>query len=222
MDIRVLGNACGWVLSPATCSGRSLIFFHHRTGIDEFTRQVVRDILCCGVRVAVPDLFANIPTELGPGERKQRIVDSEVIGLTQLAILALTRDDAGAAPAALGFCMGGRLAFLVAAANLGVARACCFYGGELTRGWHDPQSPIDRVTAKMPPIQLHRGSRDSNATRAEQDAALSAVDAVDGYLEACVYTGARHAFANPFVTERFHPTVARRAWDNARSFLELA
>lgn len=208
----------GWIVVPRQAARHSVVFFPHRTGLDPFIGKVTATLLAAGFMVALPDPFTGMPHGLAPEERKRRVIDEDMIAAAKDATAKLEDRLPGALAGALGFCMGGRLAFLAAAARTGIGRAACVYGGELDRGWHDPASPVQRVSAGIPPVQLHRGTQDSNATPEAEQAAVAAVAAVGGYLEAHVYAGARHAFANRF-SPAFHPLAARRALRGVLDFL---
>jgi dienelactone hydrolase len=222
-------HAEGWdapfpvvVRTPPGPASQSMILFHHRTGIDSCTENAAARLTDSGAVVVIPDLFAGMPAGLEPEESKSLLRDEVLIDLTRrLVAESVSRFGLGA-PAAVGFCMGGRLALLAAAAGTGVRRACCFYGGAMDVGWHSEISPIDRLSQNTcVPIQLHRGHRDSAATAESAQAAVAAADASGTPLEACVYAGARHAFCNEADPLRFHPHAARRAWANALGFLEV-
>lgn len=214
------GPATVCTFAPDGAPAGAVLLLHHRTGLDAFTAHAASRLLAEGFIVAVPDLFAAQPAGLAPEERKRLLRDDDVLDTVAACARAMPPTPAGVA--ALGFCMGGRFALLAAVAGAGVGRACCFYGGEIDRGWHTRDSPLARVGPGVAPVQAHRGARDSNATAAQLDAAIAAFDRVGGYFEALTYAGARHAFANPFAAERHHPTAAARAWGSATAFLRAA
>lgn len=211
------------VLEPVESALGAVVLFHHRGGTDNFIRDAGFRLRDAGLVVLVPDMFVGLPPDLTADERKHRLRDDDVVALT-VALVAYAREQHGSsAPAALGFCMGARLAFLAAAAATGVSSACCFYGGGLTTaapaGGTTPVQRVALLREPPVPIQLHRGTRDSVATDAEQQDASAYVEDAGGYLEACVYTGARHAFCNRDDPQRYHPRAAERAWWNALGFL---
>ncbi|MFI7020089.1 dienelactone hydrolase family protein [Streptomyces sp. NPDC050164] len=219
-DRCLIGRTPVWTFAPEAPADHAVMFLHHRTGFDAFTAHTTTRLLEQGFVVAIPELFAGQPSGLAPEERKALLHDDDLIALMAGTIASLA--SAGLSAAALGFCMGGRLALLAAVADIGVHRACGFYGGNLDKGWHTPISPLHRTHARVPLVQLHRGTADSNPSAAQLSAAVSAFDEVGGYLEACTYTGAGHAFANPFAPDVHHPTAAARAWSTAMAFLTTA
>jgi carboxymethylenebutenolidase len=201
---------------PAPQGG--LILFHHRTGFDDFTIRIARQLSAAGFSVVAPDLFSGLPSSLSPEELKMRLDDESVL-TSVVAGRAMLRGDGICAVSAIGFCMGGRLAFLAGAEGL-VNSAVSFYGGDLDTGRRGGPSPLSRMARSSSPIQLHRGSRDSAATAPVQEAAVLAADSCGAYLEACTYAGARHAFLNSDDELRFNRVCSVRAWSNAMRFLE--
>ena len=209
-----------WTFAPAAAPRGTVLVLHHRTGLDRFMADVVARLTDSGFVTAVPDLFAGQPAGLAPEQRKRLLRDDAVLAVLAEGIRLAAVD--GLPVTALGFCMGGRLAFLAGSAGIGVDRACCFYPGEIDKAWHASISPLERVGPAAAATQLHRGARDSNATATQFDAAVAAFDKAGAYLEACTYAGARHAFANPYAPERHHPVAASRAWTAAMTFLHAA
>lgn len=206
-----------WTFAPAEAPRGTVLVLHHRTGLDRFMADVVARLTAGGFVAAVPDLFAGQPAGLAPEERKRLLRDDAVLAVMAEGIRLAAVD--GLPVTALGFCMGGRLAFLAGSAGIGVERACCFYPGGIDQAWHAAITPLERVGPAAAATQLHRGARDSNATAAQFDAAVTTFDRAGAYLEACTYAGARHAFANPYAPERHHPVAASRAWAGAMAFL---
>jgi carboxymethylenebutenolidase len=195
-----------------------IVLFHHRDGFDGFTNRVVRALTSAGHAVVAPELFQGQPDGLTVEERKARVDDDWVLDAT-VSACAWLRETGVESVGSLGFCMGGRLSFLVGATGGLVDRASCFYGGDLNAGRPVPPSPIARVSPRSSPLQLHRGSRDSAATAIEQEAAVHAAAESGSYLEACTYAGARHAFLNRDSPERFDARAAATAWARAMLFL---
>ncbi len=67
----------------------------------------------------------------------------------------------------VGFCMGGRVAYLMAAANPMFRVAVDFYGGDIFKAWSDGPLPFDRTAEIHCPIQGHFGETDKNPSPEE-------------------------------------------------------
>jgi carboxymethylenebutenolidase len=115
---------------------------------------------------------------------------------------------AGAKVGSIGYCMGGRLAYLTAATT-NVDAAVPFYGG----GIH---GQLDRAPAIRCPMQFHYAEQDNNIP-------LTAVEQVRMALpaprhEVHVYPGAHHGF-NCWARASYHAGSAALAHGRALSFL---
>jgi carboxymethylenebutenolidase len=109
---------------------------------------------------------------------------------------------------AIGYCMGGRLAFL-AAAIAGVDAAVAYYGG----GIHDQ---LDKAGSIRCPVQFHYAERDDHIP-------ASAVERVRGAMagkaaEVHVYPGAMHGF-NCWARASYHAPSAALAHGRSVEFL---
>ena len=108
----------------------------------------------------------------------------------------------------IGYCMGGRLAYL-AAATAGVDAAVAYYGGGI-------QGQLDRAAAITCPVQFHYAEQDDNIP-------LDAVERVRTAMagkaaEVHVYPGAHHGF-NCWARGSYHATRAALAHGRALTFL---
>ena len=89
--------------------------------------------------------------------------------------------------AAIGFCMGGRIAFL-AAARAGVDAAVGLYALGIAKH-------LDEVRSMAVPLQLHYGLNDEHIPKSEIDT-VSTAAAGNGNIEIQLYPGAGHGFFN--------------------------
>jgi carboxymethylenebutenolidase len=112
--------------------------------------------------------------------------------------------------ATIGFCGGGRLAFLVAA-RCGVDAAASLYG----LGISQHLGELDRVKC---PLQLHYGGNDLHVPQSEVDAVADGVRGHAG-TELFVYPGAGHSFANP-VRPTYDAAATELAWSRIDSMLD--
>src|SRR3972149_4089183 len=87
--------------------------------------------------------------------------------------------------AALGYCMGGRFAYL-AAANNGIDAAVCYYGGGI-------DTVLDQASRTVCPILMHFGEKDDHIPLSAVDATRAAFKGRSD-VEIHVYPGAGHGF----------------------------
>jgi carboxymethylenebutenolidase len=111
--------------------------------------------------------------------------------------------------AALGFCVGGRIAS-AAAVEGAVDAAVGFYGLGVSRYG-------ERLAELTVPLQLHYGLNDAHVPREEVDAVTSLV-AGNSHIDLHRYANAGHSFCNP-MRPTYDKAAADLAFDRAVSFL---
>lgn len=111
-----------------------------------------------------------------------------------------------------GFCMGGRLCFLAAAAlPEEIAAAAPFYGGGIT-------AHLDRAESIRAPLQLFFGEQDAFIPLDQVREIEARLEELGKDFKLNVYPGAEHGF---FCDERpsYAPDAARDAWSQLKTFL---
>ena len=165
IDIKSPDGAYGAYLSlPPAGKGPGIVLFEEIFGVNRHIRAVADQYALDGFVVLAPDVFwrAGARLEFGyEGEDRERAVANmksldpkkaaEDIKTTVAASRA--RPEVAGKVAALGYCMGGRLAY-IAAATAGVDAAVSFYGGAI----HDQ---LERVPSIKCPMQFHYGEKDT-------------------------------------------------------------
>jgi carboxymethylenebutenolidase len=121
----------------------------------------------------------------------------------------------GVAPgdvAAIGFCLGGRAAFL-ADAILPMKAAVSFYGGGIA------PALLDRAASLSAPILLVWGGRDKHIPPEQIAAVTGALRTAGKPFVNAEFSEADHGFFNDARTS-FHPASAAQAWALALQFLK--
>jgi carboxymethylenebutenolidase len=158
------GKYGGYLSLPPLGKGPGLVVFQEIFGVNRHIRAVADQYALDGFVVLAPDLFwREAPrVELGyeGADRERGIALMKGADPKQLAedvkttVAALrARPEVTGKVGAVGYCMGGRLAY-AAAAIAGVDAASCFYGGGI-------QDQLDRVASIRCPIQFHYGAKDT-------------------------------------------------------------
>jgi carboxymethylenebutenolidase len=117
---------------------------------------------------------------------------------------------------AVGFCYGGRNAWLAAAGGHGLAGAIGFYGSTVDRNGNP--GPTSRAAELACPILALQAGDDANIL-AEHNAAFDAAMTAAGVEhELVVYEGAPHSFFDRRFEE--HADASADAWERVLAFVE--
>ena len=214
------GAGEGYLCLPPAGSGPGLVLYQEIFGVNTHIRAVAEQFALAGFVVLAPDVFwRQAPRiELGyEGEDRQRGI--ALAGALQPAqvqadlaawaqALRARPEVGGGRVGAIGYCMGGRFAYL-AAALTGVDAAVAYYGG----GIHNQLELAARVTC---PIQFHYAERDDHIP---PQAVQAVRDAFAGRpAEVHVYPGSRHGF-NCWARASYHAPSAALALGRSLVFL---
>ena len=217
--IAISAGFAGYLALPPGGRGPGLLLWQEIFGVNEHIRAVAEQYALAGFVVLAPDAFwRQAPrVELGyTGDDFQR-----AIGLMQgyaapdaLADIATATQTLRARPevagkvGTIGYCMGGRLAYLTAATT-DVDAAVPYYGG----GIH---GQLDRAAAIRCPVQFHYAEQDNNIPLAAVEQVRAALPAPRHELH--VYPGAHHGF-NCWARASYHAGSAALAHGRALTFL---
>lgn len=177
----------------------AVLVIQGQSGVEDFlevTRMIARE----GYVAAAPDLFHRDPADCkddGP-TRRARLRDTPVIQDVNAALGFLKNHPRvdGKRLGIVGFCMGGRVVYLMAAANPDLSAGVMYYGSDTMRPWGSGPSPFALTAEIHCPILGHFGADDKNPSPADMlklDAELSRHGKMHEFHQ---YTDAAHAFAN--------------------------
>lgn len=198
----------------------AVVVIQGQSGVDDFL-EVTRMIARQGYVAAAPDLFHRDPPNSkddGP-TRRARLRDETVITDVNGAVNFLKahrRVEAGRF-GIVGFCMGGRVVYLMAAANPDFKAGVMYYGGDTMRAWGNGPSPLERTAEIHCPIIGHFGEEDENPSPADMrklDAELTRHGKVHEFHS---YPNAGHAFAN-LGSPKYRAHAADASWPRTFDF----
>jgi carboxymethylenebutenolidase len=201
-----------------------VVVIMHGPGLDRFVEHQVEDLARHGYVAIAPDLYHRQPADgLDMMARIARLRDDEILADVDAAVAhlrALTEPRVGPL-AVLGFCMGGRITYLLAGARPSLWQAAgVFYGGNIMKAWGDGPAPFDLTGKIACPVIGFFGAEDTNPSPAD-------VARIDAELsrhgkphEFHMYEGAGHAFLNFTNPERHRAKPAADAWPKMLAFLE--
>jgi carboxymethylenebutenolidase len=211
----------GFMALPPAGRGPALLLLQEIFGVNEHIRGVAEQWALDGYVVLAPDLFwrqqPRVELDYVGPEREQalalmRAANSQPAALLadlQAALGALkARPEVQGGTAALGYCMGGRLAFALAAGG-GLDAAVSYYGG----GIH---TQLDRAPAIHCPMQFHHAGHDESIPP-EAVAAIEAAMAGKP-AEFHLYADAKHGF-NCWARAAYDPAAAALAHGRSLQFL---
>lgn len=177
-----------------------------------------------GIFAVAPDIFHGDVFDGSDRDamlaKIRSINDDEVLDEAQRTILWLGAQDGvdETRVGGIGFCMGGRLAFLAHAA-LGLGASACFYGGGIA-----PQEDrlgrkpvLDRVPEMQGPVFLGYGAEDTGITPDEHARIVQALSAAKKRFEFQLFPDAGHAFMSPS-RPSYAPERAAEAWPLVTDF----
>ena len=213
------GSFGAYLAVPPAGRGPGLLLLQEIFGVNEHIRGVAEQYALAGFVVLAPDLFWRHGARIELGydgadwERARQLkstVTQDAVVQDMQATLATLRQRTGcsAKAGAIGYCMGGKLAYM-AAALCGVEAAVAYYGGGIQDLLHlAPQ--IDC------PIQFHYAGIDEHIPPPAVEAVRQAV--VDKDAEVYAYPGAQHGF-NCWARANYDPAAAALAHGRSLAFL---
>lgn len=204
-------------------SAPGVVVIQHGPGVDRFIEDRVEDLARHGYAAAAPDLYhrqpqdsADMMTRIGRLRDKEILADVDAT-LAHLRGLATPRvGDL----AVLGFCMGGRVTYMLAGARPQAWKtAGVFYGGNIMKAWGDVPAPFDLTSNIACPVVGFFGAEDQNPSMADVHRIDAELTKLGKPHEFHMYEGAGHAFLNFMNAERYRETQAKDAWEKMLAFL---
>jgi carboxymethylenebutenolidase len=201
-----------------------VVVIMHGPGLDRFVEDRVEDLARHGYAAIASDLYHRQPPDgLDMMGRVGRLRDREILADTDAAIAHLRQvPDARVRDlAVLGFCMGGRITYLLAGARPAAWQAAgVFYGGNIMKAWGDGPTPFELTSQIACPVVGFFGIEDTNPSPEDVrkiDAELTAHGKAHEFHS---YEGAGHAFLNFMNPERHRPKQGAEAWTTMLTFLD--
>ncbi len=206
-----------------------VVLIHHMPGWDEWITEAVRKLALHGFATLAPHLYfrngPGSPDDLAAKARdKGGVSDQQVVGdAAGAAAFLRARPEANGKVGVIGFCSGGRHAYLVAC-NLPEIDACvdCWGGNVVV---DDPKlltalrpvPPLEMTPKLACPVLGLFGNEDQNPNPDHVDRLQAALKKAGKNHEFHRYDGAGHAFFN---TSRiaYRPEQAADGWTKVIAF----
>jgi carboxymethylenebutenolidase len=206
-----------------------VLVVHHMPGWDEWTREVVRKLAHHGYNAISADLHFR----QGPGsysEKSQNVrdmggqIDEFIIGdLTgaegYLRDLPTSNDKVGL----IGFCSGGRVAYMAASKMPSLQCVVDCWGGNVTSppaelNKNQPVAPFDMTKDISVPILGIFGNDDKNPDPAQVDKIEAELKKHKKTYEFNRFDGAGHSFFTWYNADRYRPAQCIEAWEKVFAF----
>lgn len=209
------------VVVPDGGSGPGIVLLMEIFGVGPYIKKAAERLAGLGYTVLAPDLYWRVAPGAAPAHDEAGLqeafalvqkldvpaaVGDAIEALAYLRSMPATRGRAGV----MGFCLGGTLAYLVAA-NGDPDVAVAYYGS----GIHDALDRGDTITC---PLLLHYGGRDDYIPADKIDlvrAAFADREEVELHVH-----DAGHAFDNSEAPMFHDPVASAAAWEQTAAFLK--
>ena len=209
----------GYLATPESGKGPGIVLCQEIFGINAAMRSKADFLAEEGYTVLVPDLFwrteANIELGYSPEDFTKAIAlyqqYDEDLGVQDVAaslefLKALEQCDSEAGLGVVGYCMGGKLAYLAACRLPQVACAVSYYGVGIDQ-------KLDEMANVKGRLVIHLAALDQFTPPELQSKIQQAAQAV-GNVQCYIYEGVDHAFARPG-SEHLHKPSARFAHERS-------
>jgi len=205
----------------------TVLVIMHGGGVDSFTQAMVARLVEAGYFVAAPDLYHRLDArEGGMLDKIRQLRDQEVETDVKAAVDWLQGHALvdSARLGIMGFCMGGRVVYLMSALEPRFRAAVAYYGGNIMLPWGEGPSPFSLSEKLNCPLLFHFGVDDSNPSPEDMHSLEQELTRLGKRHEFYSYTGAGHAFMNFVNPERYREAASELSWPRTLSFLsrELA
>ena len=216
-----------WVAQPSTgVAHPGILVFQEAFGVNAHIRDIAGRFASEGYLTIAPELFHRT----GPGfECRYDDFPSAMPHMRGLTDAGMEADQraahdwlrangaANSRIAAVGYCMGGRAAFL-AALTLPLACAISYYGGGIAPNANN-SGLLERVKELQAPILFFWGGRDKHITPDQVRAVTDALRAAGKSFVNVEISEADHGF---FCDARasYNPAAAAQAWPLTLAFLK--
>ena len=197
-------------------SGPSIVLLQEIFGINPHIRSVADLIAAEGYRVIAPDLFWRMEPRVELGFDQEDM--QKAFGFFGRFDAQQGIADAGAAldqvrgnekTGAIGFCLGGMLAYLFALHQKPTCSVAYYPVGMANL--------LDQAPNLSVPLLIHFGETDEYADAGVRDNVANALTNKSG-VEIHVYEGAGHAFNNEARASGYVPEAASLAWQRTTAF----
>lgn len=196
-----------------------IVIAQHGPGVDAQIQDAVHRLHREGYVAAAPELFHRQAPDVDPSKRTSLLRDDEIIADINATVARLKRMPMTVAPLGIvGFCMGGRVVYLMACVNPEFRAAAVFYGGNIFKALGEGPSPFERSAGIRCPVIGFFGAEDANPSPDDVKKIDAELTRLGKWHEFHAYNNAGHAFQNFVNAERYRERAARASWTEMLAF----
>lgn len=202
----------------------AVVVIQNQDGLAEFTQEMTERVADAGYVSVAPELYHRegpTVTEEDIASRKHTRRDTNVIADVNATVNYLKSCSFvdGGKLGIVGFCMGGRVSFLMACASPAFRAAVDFYGGGKFTAWGDGATAASRAPELQCPVQGHFGKLDKNPAPNEMLALDAELTRLGKPHEFYFYDDAPHGF-NRQGWNGYKPDADAVSWSRTLKFFE--
>ena len=221
----------------------AIVFAMHIGGVDECLESYCDRLARAGYVTAAPDLyhrqdksisFEDLYSAGEDGQRVREMVlaqarrlkggldDDEMVRDMEAAADYLKSASGGGdgTIGVAGFCLGGRVSYLVATRNSEIKLAITAYGSDIFKATGDGPSPFANSRHIACPVLGIFGRDDRNPSPEEAEAIDAELTSLGVEHTFHYYADAGHGFMNPFNYHHYNELASEEAWTQLFSFLD--
>lgn len=194
----------------------------HAGGVDTFIQEMTRRLGAAGYLAIAPDLYHRQEPGGENQNRMGRLRDNEIVEDVNATVELVQGNSAVRADqiGIVGFCMGGRVVFLMAAVNPAFKAAVPFYAGNMWRPWGEGPSPYERLATTHCPALAFFGEQDGNPSPEDMRKLDAELTRLGKPHEFVAYPGAGHAYMDFTNPNRYRQHAADASWPITLAFFE--
>lgn len=197
-----------------------VVIAHHAPGLDGPIQDMVHRLGREGYAAIAPDLFHRQAEGIEAVARTKLLIDSEIVADVNAAAAHLTASGKVGPMGVMGFCMGGRVAYLAACANPKFRAAAVFYGGNIMTALGGGPSPFERSAAIACPVIGFFGAEDTNPSPEDVRKIDAELSRLGKWHEFHSYNDTGHAFHNFANPDRYRERASRGSWAELHAFFD--
>lgn len=218
------GNRFGAYLARAAePSGTGIVILPDVRGLHAYYRDLTLRFAEHGIDAIAFDYFGRTAGigDRGPGfEYRPHVQQTQFDALRADALAAAAHLRKVAEPKAMftvGFCFGGRLAFLSAGFGLGLAGVIGFYGWPVGESYNKSPAPAEVAATFESPVLGLFGGADEGVSADAVSTFEAALTEAGVEHELITYPGAPHSFFDRKADE--FATTSAKAWEQVQAFI---